>query len=200
MDRKRFYTLLNYTTVVLALILSFCQFAYASDVGPLSIKGTKQFGINFGYGDAFDSNKDMRFASVYPYIGSILTDPLGKGLFHGNLEGIVEGAFSYVWKDQKTYSAGVNFLARYNFLPPSDSLRPFIQVGLGVAYTNLGMHNFGSKFNFSSNGACGIQYFLNADNAINFEWRLLHLSNAGIDHDNAGLNVNNFFVGYSRLF
>ena len=50
-----------------------------------------------------------------------MTDPVGPGWLRSNvegiIEGIIEGAFSYVHKNQNTYSSEVNLLARYNLLP-----------------------------------------------------------------------------------
>lgn len=185
---------------LITLILIYCPTIYAETSGPLAKKGTKQCGVNLGYGYSFESNSDLRFASIYPYFGKVMTDPIGKGWLKGNIEGIVEGAFSYVFKNQKTYSAGINLLARYNFLPASDNWRPYVQGGFGAVYTNLSLDDFGTNFNFASNAACGIQYFFNKENSINLEWRYFHFSNAGLDHDNAGLNMNNIFIGFSHIF
>ncbi len=186
------------TLITLSLFLT--STLHAEATGPLTKKGTKQCGINFGYGYSFESNSDLRFASIYPYFGKVITDPMGKGWLRGNVEGIVEGAFSYVFKSQNTYSAGVNLLARYNFLPNSDKWRPYFQGGFGVVVTNLGMNNFSTNFNFASNAAAGIQYFLNSENSVNLEWRYFHFSNAGLDDDNAGLNMSNIFIGFSHIF
>lgn len=185
--------------IVLLIILSLFYTAtlYAETAGPLVKKGTKQCGVNFGLGQG---TSDIRFASIYPYFGKVMTDPMGKGWLRGNVEGIVEGAFSYVHKNQNTYSSGINLLARYNFLPSSDNWRPYIQGGLGIVYTNLGLHSFGSNFNFTSNIAGGIQYFFNKENSINLEWRYFHFSNAGLDSDNRGLNMSNLFIGFSHIF
>jgi outer membrane protein W len=130
----------------------------------------------------------------------VLTDPVGAGWYQGTLEALVEGSFSYVFKHQRTYSAGVNLLARYNFLTHSDVWRPYVQAGFGVVHTNLVMDNFGSNVNFVSSAACGLQYFFTKRNAVSLEWRVFHMSNAGLDHENSGLNVNNFFLGLSYCF
>jgi len=172
----------------------------AEDLGPLSTKGTRQCGINVGYGYSFSSNDDIRFASVYPYFGKVLTDPVGSGMLRGTFEGIVEGAFSYVFKDQSTYATGVNVIGRYNFIPDSNKWRPYIQAVLGMVVTNLSMYHFGSNFNFCSGGAAGLQYFFNDRDSINLECRFTHMSNAGIDSDNSGLNMNNILIGYSHTF
>jgi len=185
---------------LIALSLFLASTLHAEAIGPLTQKGDKQCGINFGYGHSFESNSDLRFASIYPYFGKVITDPMGKGWLRGNVEGIIEGAFSYVFKNQNTYSAGVNLLARYNFLPASDKWRPYVQGGFGVVVTNLGINNFGTNFSFASNAAAGIQYFFNTENSINLEWRYFHFSNAGIDDDNAGLNMGHIFLGFSHIF
>ena len=185
---------------LITLSLLFVSTLHAETIGPLTQKGDKQCGINFGYGYSFESNSDLRFASIYPYFGKVITDPMGKGWLRGNVEGIVEGAFSYVFKNQKTYSAGVNLLARYNFLPDSEKWRPYFQGGFGVVVTNLGMNNFGTNLNFASNAAAGIQYFFSRENSINLEWRYFHFSNAGLDNDNTGLNMSHLFIGFSHIF
>ena len=130
-----------------------------------------------------------------------MTDPVGQGWLKGNIKGIVEGAFSYVFKNQNTYSAGVNLLARYNFLLSSEKWRPYIQVGFGLLYTNLTLQKFGnSNFNFASNAAAGMQYFFNQENSINLELRYFHFSNAGIDSNNINLDMINIFIGFSHIF
>lgn len=185
---------------LITLILFYSSTLYAETTGPLVKKGTKQCGINFGYGYSLESKSDLRFASIYPYFGKVMTDPMGKGWLRGNIEGIVEGAFSYVHKNQNTYSAGVNLLARYNFLLPSEKWRPYIQGGFGILYTNLVLHSFGTSLDFASNAAGGIQYFFNQKNSINLELRCFHFSNAGLDSKNSGLNMVNIFIGFSHIF
>jgi len=203
MDRKDIcckpVKLVLFFTVTTLLMLASSSL-YAQATGPLVKKGTRQCGINFGYGYSFESNSDLRFASIYPYFGKILTDPVGSGWLRGNFEGIIEGAFSYVFKNQRAYSAGFNLLARYNFLPDSDKWRPYIQGGFGAVVTNIHMTRFGTKFNFASNAAAGIQYFFDKENSVNAEWRYFHFSNAGLDKDNGGLNMSHFFLGYSHIF
>ena len=186
--------------LLIALILFYSAKPYAETAAPLDKKGTKQCGINFGYGYPLESSSDFRFASIYPYFGKVMTDPVGQGWLKGNIEGIVEGAFSYVFKNQNTYSAGVNLLARYNFLLSSEKWRPYIKGGFGILYTNLSLHKFGTSLNFASNAGWGTQYFFNQENSINLELRYFHFSNADIDSKNSGLDMVNIFVGFSHIF
>ena len=142
----------------------------------------------------------LAFSILISLHGCTGPQPNSAYVKNGKAYGIVEGAFSYVFKNQNTYSAGVNLLARYNFLPDSDKWRPYLQGGFGVVVTNLGMNNFGTNFNFASNAAAGIQYFFNSENSVNLEWRYFHFSNAGLDSANRGLNMRNIFIGFSHIF
>jgi len=191
------------TAILLLALLGLlwvCPSLQAADEGPLSAKGTKQIGVNIGYGYSFSSNEDIRFAPVSPYFGYVFTDPIGNGWYRGTGECIVEGDFNYVYKNQKRYAAGITLMGRYNLLSKHESWRPYVQAGFGAVGTNLSMRSFGSDFNFSSIVGAGIQYFWNPCNAVNFEWRLKHISNAGLDDDNDGLNMSILMVGYSHTF
>jgi hypothetical protein len=177
-----------------------CPSLQAADEGPLSVRGTRHLGVNFGYGYSFSSNKDIRFAPVSPYFGYVFTDPVGTGWYRGTGECIVEGDFNYVYKGQKRHATGFTLLGRYNLLSKHESWRPYVQAGFGMIGTNLSMRGFGSDFNFTSNIGAGMQYFWNACNAVNFEWRFKHISNADIDKDNDGLNMSILMLGYSHTF
>lgn len=186
--------------VIVLMLAGLNMPVHAAVSGPLAAKNATQCGLGLGYGYSFESNRDVRFLNVYPWVGRVLTDPVGSGWYRGTVEGILEGAFSFVFKNQNTYAAGANLLVRYNFLAPRHHLRPYVQIGCGVAVTNLDMEDFDSGLNFASNAACGLQYFFSGTDAVTMEWRLFHLSNAGLSDDNAGLNMNNVFIGYSHLF
>jgi hypothetical protein len=181
-------------------ILWACPSLQAANEGPLSAKGTKQLGVNIGYGYSFNSNEDIRFAPVSPYFGYVFTDPVGSGWYRGTGECIVEGDLNYVFGHQKRYTAGITLLGRYNLLSKHESWRPYVQAGFGMIGTNLSMRNFGNQFNFTSNIGAGIQYFWNPCNAVNFEWRFKHISNADTAEDNAGLNMSILMLGYSHTF
>lgn len=200
---KKMATIKGNILTVIAVLFSFLSInsvIFAADEGPLSQKGTKRFGINLGYGYSFSSNRDLRFVDAYPYFGYVLTTPLGAGWYRGTGECIVEGAFSYVYKKQKNYIAGINLMGRYNFLTHSDYWRPYFQAGIGFIGTNLKMRGLGSDFNFKPNVGGGIQYFWNSCNAIHMEWRYEHISNGGVDEPNAGLNLSTLLIGYSHTF
>jgi hypothetical protein len=180
-------------------VMNPCE-VYAEGPKPLTLKGARQFGVNIGYGYSFETNNDIRFFDVYPYFGYVLSDSIGKGWYRGNFQGIVEGNLSYVFKDQRSHSTGFNFLARYNFFGESEHWLPYLQVGFGVVVTNLRVDKFHTGLNFTTNAAAGLHYFFTTDKSFSFEWRFQHLSNSGLYDDNAGVNMNMYFLGYSNLF
>jgi len=186
--------------MIVLTLLCITSSLQAADEGPLSVKGTKQLGINIGYGYSFSSSRDIRFADVYPFFGYVFTDPVGNGWYRGTGECIIEGTFSYICKNQKRYMAGINLAGRYNLLSKHEKWRPYVQAGLGFVGTNLSSNSFGSDFNFMPNLASGIQYFWDPCNAVSFEWRYVHISNGGISDNNQGLNVNTLLLGYSHTF
>ncbi len=75
-----------------------------------------------------------------------------------------------------------------------------IQACVGFIGPNLSMAGSGSSSNFMPNVGSGIQYFWDSRNAVNFEWRYEYLTNYGIEHAAAGLNLNTFLIGYSHTF
>lgn len=159
-----------------------------------------RIGVHTGYGYSFESKREVRFAGVYPWIGYLLTDPVGSGWLRGSLEPIGEATLSYVWKEQRKGCFGANAHLRYNLLPDSGVWRPDVQIGFGVAHTNLDMDDFGTHFNFVSSAACGLRCHITPEIALGVESRVFHLSNAGLDTDNDGLNMHTILASVSRSF
>jgi opacity protein-like surface antigen len=162
-------------------------------------KGTQEIGLGSGYGWSIDSNQYVASVPLNFHWGCIFTDPKGPSFLKGNWEVIAEGSFSYLFHGQRKYGIGIAGLIRYNFLA-GKRLAPYIQGGVGIWHTNLEMHNFPNDFNFSPQGGVGIQYFITRNTAIQGEYRYQHFSNANLYKDNAGLDMNNFWIGYAYYF
>lgn len=184
------------------LIISFLMtpcFLGAEEGISLREKGTQEIGFGSGYGRSFESNRHVDSVPLNLRWGCVLTESKGHSFLKGNWELLLEGSVSYLFHDQKKYGLGVNGLIRYNFLS-GKRLVPFLQAGFGVWHSNLDMHNFPNDFNFCPQGGGGIQYFIKKDMAIQWEYRLQHYSNAGLNDKNAGLNLNNFWIGGAYFF
>jgi hypothetical protein len=74
-------------------------------------------------------------------------------------------------------------------------LRPFLEGGEGILYTDLRKEHFGTRFQFSSQIGVGLEYEIRPDLAFTIAARLRHMSNAGLGGSNHGLNTYFGLVG-----
>ncbi len=74
-------------------------------------------------------------------------------------------------------------------------LRPFVEGGEGILYTDLRKEHFGTRYQFSSQGGGGIEYEIRPGLAFTLAARLRHMSNAGISNSNHGLNTYFGLIG-----
>lgn len=84
-------------------------------------RGTIEVGIATGYaqgttviGAAPSANRSAVF--VLPRVGMVLTDPLGKSWWQGNVELLVEPVFARFTKPFAAEGAGGSFVLKYNLL------------------------------------------------------------------------------------
>ncbi|MBY0275167.1 acyloxyacyl hydrolase [Candidatus Binatia bacterium] len=73
---------------------------------------------------------------------------------------------------------------------------PYLIAGTGVMYTGLGGYQLSGPFEFASFGGAGIELFLTDQLAMSFSWRIRHISNAGIEQPNPGLNTQFVMLGF----
>ena len=73
---------------------------------------------------------------------------------------------------------------------------PARPAGTGVMYTGLGGYELSGPFEFASFGGAGIELFLTDQLAMSFSWRIRHISNAGIEQPNPGLNTQFVMLGF----
>ena len=74
-------------------------------------------------------------------------------------------------------------------------VRPFIEGGEGIMYTDLRKQRFGTPFNFSSQFGAGLEYQFRRDLTFTFAVRIRHMSNAGLASSNPGVNTYFGLVG-----
>jgi lipid A 3-O-deacylase len=80
--------------------------------------------------------------------------------------------------------ASANFLAVYEFgSPKSDEIVPYIEGGSGVIYTDFQRPDQGLRWNFNPMAGIGIRM-----GSKFLVLRLHHVSNAGLDDENRGIN------------
>jgi lipid A 3-O-deacylase len=154
-----------------------------------------QYGISGEYGYAFDPRRDINFVmarvfGIFDY-GSIWHQNRPKSLRFK-----VEGAVGSTVNPAGDFMASANILAMYYpGLRAKQSLRPYVEAGIGVIYTELRVKGQGLHFNF--NPLLGVGCELPQQDGKNpfTAIRLHHISNGGIYHENRGVNSVELQVG-----
>jgi hypothetical protein len=88
---------------------------------------------------------------------------------------------------------------RYNFATGTRWI-PFFDAGAGVSATSIGPPDLSHTFEFNLQAATGVRWFINDNLALGIEARYLHMSCAGINTPNLGLNNVNGMVGITWFF
>lgn len=76
---------------------------------------------------------------------------------------------------------------------------PFFEGGEGIVLTTLKNEHIGGPFEFSSQFGGGLHVFFADEDAVTFGFRMRHISNSGIKHENSGLNTYFFTIGLSTF-
>ncbi|MDH4100664.1 MAG: acyloxyacyl hydrolase [Nitrospirota bacterium] len=81
-----------------------------------------------------------------------------------------------------------NFLALYYMnMCRNETLRPYVEAGIGVAYTDFQVHNQGLRVNFNPQIGMGTE-IKSGERTWFTGFRFHHISNGGLHHDNRGVN------------
>ena len=108
----------------------------------------------------------------------------------------VEVSAGATLKNEKGAIVSAGFLALYYL----DSLagqdfRPYIEGGIGGIFTQWRVDGQGSKFNFNPQIGLGTEFSIGSGPPFLAALRLHHISNAGLDDDNRGVNSVVFMIG-----
>ena len=163
----------------------------------------REMGLLSGYGSAPLRKK----ASNYEVIPLLLQfgfdiDPLAKKLHidtKGTFEGVIEPFANLVTSPDTNAEVGFSLLLKYSHNITS-RLSPFIEAGAGMIYTTQHTHEQGTQFNFIPQAGIGLQFLLTKHWALTGGYRYRHLSNAGIDDENVGIDHHFGLVGVSYFF
>ncbi len=140
--------------------------------------------------------------AVHPSWQITLTDPIGDSWWSGTMALGAEAAFLGVTEPTGAYGIGFTPKVIYTFTS-FGQLQPYIEGGGGPLWTNFDgrIREQGSDFNFLVWGGAGARYELTAQWALIAGVRFSHISNAGTDSPNSGLNYLLPFAGVSaKLF
>lgn len=89
-------------------------------------------------------------------------------------------------------------LFQYKFLNKNRGWVPNVLLGAGASYTNwddVADDELGGAFQFLLHAGAGLEFFRDK-RSYSINYRALHVSNAGIQTPNLGLNGNTFNLGF----
>ena len=88
---------------------------------------------------------------------------------------------------------------RYNFATGTRWI-PFFDAGAGVTATGIAHPDLGGTFEFNLQPGVGMHWFVRDNLALTGEVKYMHMSCAGIDNPNLGLNDVVFWIGVTWFF
>jgi hypothetical protein len=127
--------------------------------------------------------------------------PLGQsgdsGWWRGRWELAGEAFGGPIIRGDGDYIVGSECWLRYSLDRTFCRLRPFGELGFGIAFTDASDRIVGQTLNFVSGAALGIKARVAVDAEITLEYRALHISNGGLSDRNRGINVHGVMLGIS---
>lgn len=189
---------------VLAILLMFnVATAGAENFSQRFEKGSSDFGGQLGWGWTADippgpNRSDLGFAFFFPNWQRNLTGVIGgDSWYQGALFYHMEAGVAFSDVDNKFLVGWSPVMVQYKFLSPKRRWAPNILLGAGFSMTNwkdVAKRELGSEFQFLLHAGAGLEYF-KKDGAYSINYRLFHVSNAGIQFPNIGLNAHVFSLG-----
>jgi hypothetical protein len=166
-------------------------------------KGGYVVSLEAGYGEQFDlgnltiTGLDAVNAGIR--LGLLPWGVSGAGPLKGALEIGLEPVYQRFVEPDDAFFAGLIGLARYHFLSLG-RLVPYVELGAGPGGTDLRVREQRTDFVFLLFGGAGASYFVTDRTALYAGYRLQHISNAGTDSPNQGINSHTGVVGVSLFF
>jgi hypothetical protein len=154
----------------------------------------RMFGLKLGYGRSFGTRNIIETVAVLPYFYlplHELTALIDLGL-------VIEPGFFYYFEPEHAEGFGITPRLRLDF--GHWAITPYVEAGVGLFYTDLNVHELGQKFNFTPQGEVGVDFRIVSCTLLNLGYRYHHISNAGMNERNGGVDSNMVIIGISRKF
>ena len=185
MNKKRAVKL-KLTILAAILILLSASVTYAEEESGKYVPTRKGAAVTAGM--SYDPNSDFDF---YMLSGFYLFDydRVWKHRAPENLRFKVEGTAG-VARDYKTrFVTSVNMFALHylDFLK-TGKLKPYVEGGIGIIYTDFQVSGQGSRINFNPQIGLGTEIEAGSHETFFFAVRFHHLSNANLKDENRGVN------------
>ena len=154
-----------------------------------------RYGMAAVLGKTFDPVDNIYFAQLSGFIMWDY-DKIWQHWAPAPLRFKVEGTAGLTVSPQTRAMASVGMMALYylNFFSSARQL-PYLEGGIGVIYTDFQVEGQGSRFNFNPQVGIGMEFKAASDTSLFTALRLSHISNAGLDDENRGVNSVVWMLG-----
>jgi hypothetical protein len=191
------------TLVFVLAMLGVANRGDAFDADAAFSKGGHVLSLEGGYGEQFDLGNTtitgLDFFNAGVRIGFLPWGVVGAGPLKGALEIGIEPFYQRFVDPEHAYFAGLGAVARYHFLPLG-RLVPSLELGAAPGATDLRVREQRTDVVFLLFGGVGVSYFVTERAAVYAGYRLQHISNAGTDTPNQGINSHTGVAGVSIFF
>jgi hypothetical protein len=149
--------------------------------------------------------QELDYAAAFIRAGYIFTDPLTKPyLPRGNVEGLVQASCFEITEGFSGNMQEVALLFRYNVIYPGWPIAPYMHVGVGLLHNTLykdrSQDLIGQAVEFTPQASLGFRCLFGDEWTIDVEAMVHHISNAGLDPRNIGVNAFGGFIAVTRFF
>jgi hypothetical protein len=168
---------------------------FRSTVHTLSVEA----GVGVGMA-AFGSTQAHDLALISLSYGHMWGPVLGKDhWYRGNFEYRIELFGGAQYSPSTDWLVGLTPHLRYNFATGTRWI-PFFDAGAGVTATSISHPDLGGTFEFNLQPGIGMHWFVRDNLALTGEVKYMHMSCAGIDKPNLGLNDVIGYIGVTWFF
>jgi len=177
--------------------------AWMEQIGDNFSKGSTEadFSVGASVGaHIFGGAETHDFALAKVLVGRVISDELASDRWYrGHWELLGEAFGGGQFKPGEAYVAGLTPGLRYDFVTGSRWV-PFFDAGAGVTATDIGHPDLGGTFQFNLQTGPGVHWFVARNVAVTLQYRYLHISCAGLELPNNGVNTSVFYLGMSWFF
>ena len=181
--------------LITALIVFYCPVTLSAQDNEEYAPTETGISLNSGY--TYDPSDGAWFLQIslfklYDY------DRVWRHKAPDNLRFKVEGSFGGAFLDDKD----VRFIANIGALAliyldrfETDRIKPYLEAGIGVIYTDYRVKGQDYRFNFNPQAGVGIEFKRKGNQNRFISLRMHHISNGGIGSSNRGQNSVVFALG-----
>lgn len=156
--------------------------------------GDWDFGLQAGY--LFGVTNNAQAVTFMPRAGRMVWT--SESETPGVVSFGIEGIFTHFYETNSAMELGGGPYLRWRWVRPW--VQPYAEVGVGMLYNDLKHFSLSSRVLFSVNGAVGVEIPLADRVGLTTGYRFRHISNAGQDPVNPGLNANILCAGVTFTY